>query len=448
MNDKPDGIDDLHDEEGQADLDPGLALHMKLGGAGTPVEPDYSELSGHGQASSGPRRDEDIDTGVALHMKLGGAGDPIRPDDRPEVARVEGNRLCPGCNKIVEFKAGVCPECGFEFQRSSAAPPEFDSVPAVSAVAGGQVLKIVLIVALVAVLAFVVSRIDFASLGSGGDQGSTAETEYSEPFVAVHLDDEFHHTLSEQLMATEDAWLKTGVDAYVYRYGIKETLEPGKSQRIVINAYVGGADADSAIEEPGDQPFRLAMADYARLYSNRTAVDFSIKLQSTQGSAEVLESDKYVRWGYYYGLEHMTELNQVTAAIERYRQKEGELPHTLAGVSANMPLENRGFSFVASGWGYLPVFATDASGTVVFGTGSTKAELYPREITGYYLVRYLGSTGMGVDLWSEEEKTYYLNRITPLPCVQKSKLRNVSLTPDGEPDGIACVMHNGELLKN
>lgn len=415
MNDRIDGHDDERDAAAQPDIDPGVALHMKLGGAGTPVEPDYAESSVAEQAL--PRE------------------------------RISGTRLCPGCNRVVEFREGICPECGFEFKASFAAPPAFESVAVDRAEAGGQLMKIVLIVALVAVLGFVISRVDFSFLSSDKGQGSTTDSGIVEPFIAIQVDDDFRHTLSEQLSASLDAWSATGVDAYVYRFSVKNTLEPAVSQRIQISAYVGGEEADTAIVAPADQPFRLAMADYVRSYSDKQGLTFSIDLLSTHGEADISDSDQYVRWGYYYGMEHMNELQQVANAVEKYRTREGELPHSLSSVSANMHLEHRGFAFIPGGWGYLPIFEADSSGTVPFGTGS-KAELYPRKITGYYLVRYLSSTEFGVDLWSDEEKTYYLNKITPLPCVQKGKLHNATFTPDGKPDGIACVLHNGELVHN
>jgi hypothetical protein len=415
MNDRFDGHDEEQDKAAHPDIDPGVALHMKLGGAGAPVEPDYAESTG-------------------------AAAEPVRE-------RISGTRLCPGCNRVVEFREGVCPECSFEFQSAHVTPPAFEAAVVDRAEAGGQLLKIVMIVALVAVLGFVISRVDFSFLSSDKGQGSTTDTGIVEPFIAIQIDDDFRHTLAEQLTANAEAWTATGVDAYVYRFGVREMLEPGVSQRIVISAYVGGGEADAAIVAPADQPFRLAMADYVRSYSDKQGLTFSIDLLSTGGEAEINSDDQYVRWGYYYGREHLAELQQVADAIEKYRSREGELPRSLSSVSANMHLEHRGFAFIPGGWGYLPVFEADSSGTVPFGTGS-KAELYPRKITGYYLVRYLSSTDFGVDIWSDEEKTYYLNRITPLPCVQKGKLHNATFTPDGKADGVACLMHNGELVHN
>src|SRR5690606_16059054 len=99
-------------------------------------------------------------------------------------------------------------------------------------------------------LAFAISRVDFAALSKGSGQGTTADSEIVEPFIAVRIDDEFHHTLSEQLRANMDAWSLTGVDAYVYRYRINDQLEPGVSQSIVVELFVGGADADAASVAP------------------------------------------------------------------------------------------------------------------------------------------------------------------------------------------------------
>ncbi len=454
MDDKQDGRD-VHSGNGQDDgqqpaADPGLSLHMKLGGAGDPVEPDYSTQGGSGRL---PESDEQVDPGVALHMRLGGAGDPVRSDymtpDEPEAgapAKVEGSRLCPGCNTITEFSGGICPDCGFQYSASSSGrPPDFAPGPAIDAPGSSQIMKILLIVVLVAVLAFAISRIDFSSLG-GSEKQTVVEAEIEAPFIAVSIDDEFYASLSETLRDKTDAWTATGVDAYVYRYRVESKVEPGVSQYIKLTGFVGGPAAQEAIIAPADQPLRIALASYLQSYRDRTGLNYDLVLRATDGQEEILEGDHYVRFGLYYGREHMDEVKQVSSAIASYREQNGQYPRSLAGVSANMKLENRGFSFMPGGWGYLPIFATDSGGNVPFGSGSSSAELYPREVKGYYLVHFLSNPDLGVDLLSDEGKTYYLNRISPLPCVQKGSLRNVEITPDGEPDGIAWAVKNGELL--
>ncbi|MEZ5336622.1 MAG: hypothetical protein R3F46_00015 [bacterium] len=451
MDDKRDGRDPLDkgaEREG-GDLDPGLALHMRLGGGGDPVEPDYSAQGGGAPA---PRqRDEDIDSGVALHMRLGGAGEPVRSDDYPEPAGgeaaaqlVEGSRLCPGCNTITEFSEGVCSECGFRFRSGGqGAPPAFEAGAGLDAPAGSQILKIILVVAIIAVLGYGISRIDFS--GAKRKQSDAGQLS-GDPFIAVQINEDFHNSLSQTLMADGDAWQASGVDAYVYRYRVESRVEDGASQLITITGFVGGDDAASAAQSPGDKPLLNAMDSYLRSYRERQGLELHLQLVPAAEAGELLDDDRYVRWGYWYGREHQAEVDQVVNAIESYRSSEGQYPRTLGNVAANMKLENRGFGYVADGWGYLPIFETDGSGKVPFGTGSSSAELYPRRISGYYLVKFLGTPTLGGDLFGDEGKSYYLNRISPLPCIQKGPLTNVPIEPDGEPDGIAWAVKNGELL--
>ena len=454
MDDKHDGRynepDDNSDDR-QSDADPGLSLHMKLGGAGDPVEPDYS-AQGHTGSGRLPERDDEVDTGVALHMKLGGAGDPLSPDDADGPARdggsaIEGSRLCPGCNVITEFRDSTCPECGFRFRAASGdAPPAFDVSSGMDAPASSRIMLIVMVVVLVGLLAFVISRIDFSSMGGSSGTGTTADTEVEEPFIAVQVDDEFNRSLSETLVEADDVWSTNGIDAHIYRYRVESSVEPGVSQYIRLTCFVGGADAADAIAAEGSKLMNTELEPYFSSYRSRTGLEYVMLLEPAPQEVELTDEDHYIRWGYHYGREHQDEVDQVTNAIESYREREGQYPRSLNSVSANMHIENRGFSFIPGGWGYLPIFETDSAGNVPFGSGSASAELYPRRISGYYLVRFLSNADIGVDLLSDEGKTYYLNRISPLPCVQKSKLQNVPIEPDGEPDGIAWAVKNGSLL--
>ena len=79
------------------------------------------------------------------------------------------------------------------------------------------------------------------------------------------------------------------------------------------------------------------------------------------------------------------------------------------------------------------------------GQGAGIASFKPEECIGYYLFVYLDSENQGLDLYSQADLKYYREKIQPFPYQPETPIANATLNPDGEPDGIACVIHNGKL---
>ena len=103
---------------------------------------------------------------------------------------------------------------------------------------------------------------------------------------------------------------------------------------------------------------------------------------------------------------------------------------------------------MSNGYGYVPVFEADSNGKVIMGQGSGIAAFKPDSCDGYYLFCYTTTESMGLDRYGLDAIIYYREKISPFPYQPKSPITNVTLEPDGKPDGIACVVKDGELVRD
>jgi hypothetical protein len=215
-----------------------------------------------------------------------------------------------------------------------------------------------------------------------------------------------------------------------------------------VRAFLGGEDAQAMAESPADQPYREAFQPYLDKLQQHQGVEALLMLEATDSGGTPVHDDVYVRYGYYYGLEHMDELKPVIDALEAIRQQDGEYPHTLGSNVAGTRIKTKGgYFFQSDGFGYLPQFKTDSSGAIQMGSGSGIEKYNPEACTGYTLVMYLETDDAGLDLHSPEDVAYYTEKIAPCPYQAPRGLTNVVLHPDGKPDGIACVVRSGELQR-
>jgi len=270
---------------------------------------------------------------------------------------------------------------------------------------------------------------------------------YAGTLNELTIDDSFKASLTTAIRLGNSGWKNEGTDAFVYRFSIGNNVVAATSQVINIALYVGGEDAKKAVDAPGDIAFNLGAANFFDSMNSRAGVRLSPRLLSTNGSDVPDKYDEYVRYGYYYGLEHIKDIQPIIDALEGYYKENGEYPHILKTNLISKGIKTRqGFYFMADGFGYLPVFKTDVNGDIVMGTGAGLDSLNPDQCTGYYLFKYVKEKTMGLDIHNKENEHYYQQKISPFPYDSKEGIKNIILTPDGEPDGIACVVKDGILL--
>lgn len=394
-----------------------------------------------------PGRDADPLAPAAAALPGGPIGEPV----------VE--RLCPTCSAVRKIKGGRCSSCGYVFplgaaQSAGAARSEDHSHPAYAQPefddgAGGTRTGIFALIAVLvlglgaAVWFFVVPllRSDPAPVEAvAPGEGTIASVQ------TVNLDDAFRERAAAAFQQANANLETAGIDGYVYRLNLVELSIPGQSQDIVFNAYVGGSEAAQVRAETGQELVRAAVGELLDELSARQNVRAYMELHPA--TEELPDSrDIYLVYGYHYGRENWDEIGTVVDAIEAHKQLEGQYPLKI-GPTLVTGLRTKGNpNFMARGFGYIPLFRTDSAGTVVMGTGSGLAGLSPAEVTGYYLLAFTDAPPKGLDFYSPADLNYYLQRISPYPYAATQPVKNMPLTPDGEPDGIGALVHNGKLVE-
>ena len=405
------------------------------------------------------------DEQMSLQSKIAGGG-----RDKGAEAGAEELRLCPACGRVTTFVQGKCSNCDYK----PGMPAGVSEAVSIRRLEGGgsgtgwRVLVVVLIIAVLGVGGYFL----FTSLGKhgtpqGGPESSTAKpstapaTSATRPpttaaapeshpgtLAAVAIDDDFHADLKAVIEEGNQAWKSAGTDCYAYRYGVSETTVTAVSQTVSISLYCGGADAGKAVEPPGNQPMRDAIQSFVEGLNQRPGVSASAGIYSTGGKEAPDPQDVYLRYGYYYGLEHMSDLQKVMDGLAEVKRSGGSYPDLLARGLGGVEYNTKGsLGFEAGGLGYLPVYKTDAKGDIIMGQGSGVASFQPEAVTGYYLVRFLDVPTAGLDMYSPEDYQYYVTYILPFPYQPEGPVHNMPLHPDGKPDGIACIIKTGELQK-
>ncbi|MCC7479342.1 hypothetical protein IT575_12920 [bacterium] len=328
-------------------------------------------------------------------------------------------------------------------------PPPFET-------GGSGINATPIIIGLAVVLLIVVGFFTLPSLlkkdtpatgGGTAGQGSMASSDVEgeapvglEPYV---IDDFFYGELEEAIKLANERSKSDGY--YAYRYGVLEKTDRGISQSISITAYLGGEGADAAAGEGGGQSFRDAMQPYLDGLNAREGVVATLFLRSTGGKEAMGENDRWLVYGKYYFLEHETQIKDILAAINGYKTAEGQYPSSL--LTADPGAKTRGNpTFEAGGFGYLPVFKTDSAGNIIMGSGSGIASYNPEECVGYYLLVFLREPDQGLDVMRPDDLKYYIDNISPFPYKPGKALKNAGLNPDGKPDGVACLIKNGEVV--
>lgn len=274
--------------------------------------------------------------------------------------------------------------------------------------------------------------------------GEETELAGFEPYT---IDDAFYAKLRDALAAANTELEQKAPGNYIYRYSLQERTERAVSQVLNISLFLGGKEADK-LAQSEDGTVAAALKGYTDSLAAREGVSVVLLRHSTKGDEPAGEKDFYLRYGYYWGREHMAQIKDVTDALEGYKQ--GEAKHYPGSLLSAMPsAKSRGnMSFEAGGYGYLPIYATDGSGNIRMGTGGGVSSYYPEAVTDYYLFVFLREPTEGIDAFSPEDVQYFIDNISPFPYKPDGPVHNVTLHPDGKPDGVACVVKNGELLKD
>lgn len=405
------------------------------------------------QASDEGRASFLDDSQMSLGSKLRGGGKDLAPADKRDETR-----LCPACSTVSKFIDGKCSNCDFKLGSGG-----LDTVQEIRSAAIGTgedpAKKTVLIVALgvVVILILVIGLPKLFGKSPDTDTSSNSgrpvstEIQPSETFSGsldeIALDSSFKANLVSAIEAGNAGWESEGTSAYVYRYSAGNTLVAATSQVITLQMYVGGTDAKLAAKAPGNVPFNLGMADLMDSLNARQGVRASFQVFATGGSGMPDKRDTYTRYGYYYGLEHMEEIQPIIDGLDNYYKQNGEYPHILKTNLINKSIRTKqGYFYISNGFGYLPIFKTDANGKIVMGTGSGLDPFNPDACIGYYLVKYTKDKNEGLDIHSKDNEHHYQQKIASFPYENKAGVENVVLTPDGDPDGIACVIKDGILL--
>jgi hypothetical protein len=280
------------------------------------------------------------------------------------------------------------------------------------------------------------------------EAAKAAELGDKPPLEAVPLDQAFYDGLDAAIKTANAAISKSGTKAYVYRYRVDEEVIANESQQLTLTLVAGGSNANKLATD--HNAFDAAMQDWVTATRAHPGVQAEMKFEDGSTAAPPLEGDRYCRYGYDFGREHMSLLQPVIDRLESDRRSDGHYPRVLeAGVGEDSIRTYGGFGYIARGFGYLPTYATDSHGNIIMGTGeSTLQRLTPKVVSGYYLFYYLEDPVRGVDAYGPAALDYYTRRIAPLPYDPGGSLHNVPLTPDGKPDGIACIVKSGKLLRD
>lgn len=390
--------------------------------------------------------------GSELNATLRGY-DPDAPGPTPAPATIKETRLCQACGVVGTFVAGRCQNCGFMPVRrdhsaeeaAAAAAPAFEYAAQGDSGLLSRILIAVLGLGLVAVIALYVmpalkkkpstSEPEAAPLAAGAEQAAV----HAGALDAVVLDDAFHAELASQLEAGNQAWAQAGLKAYVFRYSIIESLVPATSQDLTVACAIGGADKIKAASQ--QEAFLAALKPWADAIDARDGVGLRILLSADAGSPAA--DDHYVRYGREWGEDHRAQIDPVVAEIERYKREQGQYPLELSSDISSAKT-NGNPTFSAGGFGYLPLFRTEG-GKIVMGSGKGLAAYMPAEINGYMLFVFLRDPGQGLDVFSPADLQYYTDKISPFPYKPAGPVTNMPFRPDGKPDGVACVIKNGEL---
>lgn len=398
------------------------------------------------------------DDQMSLQSKLAGGG-----RDAGEQAGAEYTKLCPACKSVTQFVQGVCTKCNYR---------DGDPLPEDTGFAAGYEpqgmspgLITGLVVALIVVVLIILGFIFGPKLfGGGGDKdgGSTTsqpvaatgtsaqatgeEGAFAGGFNAVVIDDAFLQQLAGVLEDGNAAWEAAGSGCYVYRYNIFEDTVPATSQLLRVTAFLGGTDAEACAIAPGDQPLRDAVQAYIDGLDARPGVSASIRLEYLPDGSYPESDDVYLRYGYWYGKDHWSDLQPIVENLEAAKESSGYPGMLREGMLRGNLKTRGGFFFIADGAGYLPIYKTDASGNIIMGTGSGLSSFMPEECTDYLLVLYTRREKDGLDLFGDEGIVYYREHIQPFPYEPQEPITNMPLNPDGEPDGIACIVKTGQLV--
>lgn len=402
------------------------------------------------------------DDKMSLQSKIAGGG-----RDLGETASEEETRLCPACGRVVTFVQGKCTNCDYKPGQSGG----YNDAAALRQAMGGtssapRVLLIVLLLLVVGAVAYFAynalskkdgtqqpdvpeSAAPSARPAAGASTaGGTAPESHPGALSQVTLDDDWHLTLRTAIASGNDAWKAAGKSCYAYRYRVTETVIPATSQTVSITLFCGGKDAAACMEPPGDAPLRSGMREFMDKLAAHDGVVSSLQLVATDGEELADPKDVYLRYGYYYGKEHMDRIQSVIDSIEGHKSADGTYPLTIDSSYSTSPIKTQGgLGFTPGGFGYLPVFETDGSGNIVMGSGSGLASFQPKAVKGYYLLMYTTKETDGIDLYSSEDLRYYTDNILPFPYQPEAPVHNMRLKPDGKPDGIACVVKDGKLLE-
>ncbi len=393
------------------------------------------------------------DDKMSLDSKLRGGGrDLASAEERDET------RLCPACSTVSTFIDGKCNNCDFKIGGGG-----LDDVHNIRSAAIGtgedpaQKTMLVIALAVIVLIILIVGVPKLFGNKSSTDDGTDAgrpvtdSPQASQTFAGtlneVKDDDAFRANVFEAIESGNAGWKNEGTDAFVYRYTLSNRVISATSQIIVFQMFVGGEDAELAAEPPGNVAFNLGFAGFLDSLTSRPGVRASARLESTGGSETPGKYDVYTVYGYYYGLEHMGAIKPIIDALDNYYKDEGQYPHLLKKNLTNSGIKTeQGYYFLADGFGYLPIFKTDSGGNIVMGTGGGLDSLNPEQCQGYYLVMYARNKKSGLDVHNKDNEHHYQRKIAPFPYDAKEPVKNVILTPDGEPDGITCVIKDGILL--
>jgi len=389
---------------------------------------------------------------MSLGSKLRGGG-----QDQSEKAG-QATRLCPACNVVTVFVDGKCTNCDYLLGSSG-----HEGVAGIRQAVEGDdenpFIKVLLILGIVIVvvvlLAVGIPRL-LSSRKPAQDSAAQPEVDayqgegvYAGALNEIEINDQLHTDIQAALKEGNMGWAAEDIDAYVYKYNIYSEVRQATSQVLRISSYVGGADATAAVNEPRNVHwFDLGTADLLDRLNATPGVEASFRLYNTGGEEPARGDDVYIKYGYYFGLEHMNTLQPIIDSLNEYYNTNGEYPHLLSERMLTVRVKTkRGFYYERNGAGYLPVFRTDSRGNIIMGTGSGVEALQPDACIGYYLFMYTENPDEGLDLHDEEALDYYSQHIAPFPYDPDEPVKNVVLEPDGEPDGIACVVKDGVLLE-
>lgn len=391
------------------------------------------------------------DDKMSLDSKIRGGG-----RDLGGKAPGENMRLCPACGRVTSFIDDTCSNCKHKLGTGG-----FAEVEELRGLATGSselpITRILLIGAIVVIVVAILFLVIPRMFGPGAETAKTEETlaaagpeetNFVGTLKEISIDTEFKNRLSAAIEAGNDGWEKAGLDCYVYRINIISQVEPAVRQKIMVTGYVGGDDHGEATTGKGYIPFKTGIAPFSDEINSRPGVELSVLLEYTGGDEVPARDDIYLRYGYYYGKEHMSELEPIIKALDTDKFNEKQYPGQLRQNMIPATLNTRGgMFFLPGGIGYLPIYKTNSAGNIIMGSGSGLNSYKPEECVGYYLVKYTKKEDTGLDLYSKDALEYYIQNIAPFPYIPRGPVHNMELVPDGVPDGIACVVKNGVLLK-